>query len=111
MKGIRHITVLNRDAKFSFELKRNITLVRGDSGTGKTTLFDMIADLTRLGEKSGINISCDKKCVALIDTDWKNQLSNTADSVVSIDEGFEPIRSAEFAKAIKNTDNDFVNNT
>ena len=108
MKGIRHITVSNRDAKFSFELKRNITIVRGDSGTGKTTLFDMIADLTRLGEKSGINISCDKKCVALIDTDWRNQLSNTTDSVVFIDEGFEEIRSAEFAGAVKNSDNYYV---
>ena len=108
MKGIRHITVSNRDAKFSFDLKRNITIVRGDSGTGKTTLFDMIADLTRLGEKSGINISCDKKCVALIDTDWRNQLSNTKDSVVFIDEGFEEIRSAEFAGAVKNSDNYYV---
>ena len=108
MKGTRHIVVSNREAKFHVDLYRNITIVRGDSGTGKTTLFDMITDLTRLGDKSGINIASDKKCVALIDTDWRNQLSNTTDSVVFIDEGFEPIRSEEFAKVIRNTDNYYV---
>ena len=44
MKGTYHIEVKNRDASFKFELYRNITIVRGNSGTGKTTLFDMIAD-------------------------------------------------------------------
>lgn len=33
-----------RGTKYTFTIKRNITIVRGDSGTGKTTLFDMVAD-------------------------------------------------------------------
>lgn len=37
--------------------EKPITIVRGDSGTGKTTLYDMIADFTRLHEASGVNIS------------------------------------------------------
>ena len=58
MKGIQNIKVSNRDASFTFNLNRNITVVRGNSGTGKTTLYDMIADYTRLKDKSGVNISC-----------------------------------------------------
>ena len=108
MKGIQHIEVSNRDAKFKFDLYRNITIVRGESGTGKTTLFDMIADYTRQKNKSGVNISSKKNCVALIDIDWKNQLSNIRDSIVFIDEGSEYVRKKEFAKAIKNTDNYYV---
>ncbi len=56
MIGIQHVKVSNRDASFKFDLYRNITIVRGKSGTGKTTLYDMIADYTRLKDSSGVNI-------------------------------------------------------
>ena len=60
MTGTHHIEVKNRDAVFKFDLHRNITIIRGDSGTGKTTLYEMIADYTRLQQASGVNLSCDK---------------------------------------------------
>ncbi len=101
MKGIQHIEVSNRDAKYKFDLYRNITIVRGKSGTGKTTLFDMIVDYTRLKDKSGVNISSTKKCVALIDIDWMNQLNDIKDSIVFIDEGSEYVRTEKFAGAVK----------
>jgi len=108
MKGIHHVEISNRDAKFKFDLNRNITIIRGDSGTGKTTLFEMVSAQTRLKSASGVNISCDKECVALIDMDWKNQLNSTFDSIVFIDEGFRDLMTAEFAGAIKNSDNYYV---
>lgn len=108
MKGIHHLKVSNRDAAFEFELYRNITVVRGDSGTGKTTLFDMIADYTRLRDKSGVNVQCDKDCAALTDGDWKNQLSHISDSIVFIDEGVDYLKTKEFADAVKNSDNYYV---
>ena len=108
MKGIQHVEVSNRDAKYKFDLHRNITIVRGNSGTGKTTLFDMITDYTRLKKSSGVNISCEKECVSLIDTDWQHQLQNISDSIVFIDEGSEYLRSKKFAETIKNTDNYYV---
>jgi hypothetical protein len=108
MIGVRHVEAKNRDAVFKFDLYRNITIVRGDSGTGKTTLFDMVSDYTRLKEASGVNISCDKECVALIDTDWKNQLNGIRDSIVFIDEGVAYLKTKEFAETIKNTDNYYV---
>ena len=108
MRGTQQKKKKNRDASFKFDLYRNITIVRGNSGTGKTTLFEMIADYTRLHEASGVNISCDKECVALIDIDWKNQLSNISDSIVFIDEGAKYLKTKEFAGTIKNTDNYYV---
>lgn len=108
MTGIQHVKVSNRDANFKFDLYRNITIVRGKSGTGKTTLYDMIVDHTRLKDESGVNISCAKDCVALVDIDWKNQLSGIFDSIVFIDEGAEYIKTPEFAKAVKNSDNYYV---
>lgn len=108
MKGKQHIQISNRAAHYKFDLFRNITVVRGDSGTGKTTLYNMVADHTRLGDASGVNLSCAKKCVALVDMDWKNQLMNISDSIVFIDEGAKYVTSTEFADAIKHTDNYYV---
>ncbi len=108
MKGVISVNVSNGKTKYSFELNRNITIVRGNSGTGKTTLYDMIAEYTRLGSNSGVQLSCDKECIALVDIDWKNQLRKTNDSIVFIDEGAEYLSSKDFAKAIKGTTNYYV---
>ena len=110
MKGVQHIEVSNRDAKFEFDLYRNITIINGDSGTGKTTLFNMIVDYTRNKENSGVNLSCDKKCIALLSTnnDWISNIKKIKDSIVFIDEGSRFITSREFAKTIKKTDNYYV---
>ena len=42
MKGIHHIIVSNGNSKYEFDIKRNITILKGDSATGKTTLIEMI---------------------------------------------------------------------
>ena len=108
MKGAHAIHVTGRKTDFKFEVQRSITIVRGDSGTGKTTLYDLIASHTRLGEASGVTIQCEKRCVALVDIDWKNQLSSVEDSIVFIDEGTGFIASKEFATVIQKTDNYYV---
>lgn len=108
MKGIQHIEVSNRKAKFRFDLNRNITIVCGDSGTGKTTLYSMIADYTRFQEASGVNLSSTKPCIALLDMDWEHQLRKTTDSIVFIDEGARYISSQAFASAVKHSDNYYV---
>lgn len=97
-----------RGASYRFTINRNITIVRGDSGTGKTTLYEMIADHTYLGERSGVTIKCDRPCVALTDIDWRNQLSNIKSSIVFIDEGLEEVASVDFAAAVKASNNYFV---
>lgn len=42
MIGKYKIVVENEFLKFEFTIRRNITIVRGDSATGKTTLIEMI---------------------------------------------------------------------
>ena len=108
MKGKIDIRVSNNRARFRFALERNITIVRGASGTGKTTLYEMIAEYTRLGENSGVQVSAPCPCVALTDMDWQNQLSHTSGSVVFIDEGADYLASHDFAAAIQKTDNYYV---
>lgn len=109
MKGTISVKVSDRRVRYSFELVRNITIVQGNSGTGKTTLFDMISAYTRLKDKSAVQIVCDHPCIALLaDADWQARLEKISDSIVFIDEDAEYISSREFASAIRYTDNYYV---
>ena len=42
MYGIHHVIVQNGNLKYEFDIKRNITILKGDSDSGKTTLIEMI---------------------------------------------------------------------
>lgn len=53
MKGKYRITVQNKRIRYDFEIKRNITIIRGDSATGKTALVDMIREYYENGVASG----------------------------------------------------------
>ncbi|MBE6551001.1 MAG: hypothetical protein E7665_02575 [Ruminococcaceae bacterium] len=108
MIGRHHIRVSNQKVQFSFELVRNITVIRGDSATGKTTLIGLLSDFEALGRQSGVSVKCDKPCRVLTEIDWMLRLENIRDSIVFIDEGNRFIRSVEFARAVRESDNYYV---
>ena len=108
MKGTYSVTVKNNVLQYQFEIRRNITIIKGDSATGKTTLVDMIREYDQNGEQSGITLTCQKKCVVLEGRQWKVLLENIHDSIVFIDEGNKFITTDEFSTAIKQSDNYYV---
>lgn len=111
MKGVQHIEVSNRKAKYTFDLKRNITIVCGDSGSGKTTLYRMVSAFYEQGDASGVKWTCsgEKKCAVLSDPNfWQQNLENIKNSIIFIDEGLKSVLSEDFAKAIKGSDNYYV---
>ncbi|MGO5443858.1 hypothetical protein ACTQXY_10125 [Faecalimonas sp. LCP19S3_D12] len=62
MKGKHKIVVKNNRLHYEFEIKRNITIIQGDSATGKTTLINMLHQAENLGESSGIDVISDVPC-------------------------------------------------
>ncbi len=108
MKGIHRIVIQNKKIKYDFELKRNITVIRGNSATGKTALVDMIREYYENGEDSGIQLNCNKECTVLEGRNWQAQLNLMTDCIVFIDEGNSFTSSKEFASAIQQTDNYYV---
>lgn len=42
MKGSYSITIRNRKFKYTFTVNRNITVIRGEGGSGKTTLCSLV---------------------------------------------------------------------
>lgn len=42
MKGSYEVIVQSRRLQYKFVIRRNITIIKGNSATGKTTLLEMI---------------------------------------------------------------------
>lgn len=108
MKGTHRIMIQNKRVRYDFVLQRNLTILRGDSATGKTTLVSMIQEYIDNGEDSSIELICDKSCYVLEGATWRGQLSEMRDSIVFIDEGNAFVFSDEFSKAIQASDNYYV---
>ena len=98
----------SRRLQYKFTIRCKITVIRGQSATGKTTLVDMIRDCNESGIDSGVTISCDRECVALSGRKWEREIAELNNSIVFIDEGHRFVLSQEFASAIKNTTNYYV---
>lgn len=108
MKGRHRVIVQNNRLHYEFEIRRNITIIQGNSATGKTTLVNMIRQAENLGISSGIDISCDVPCRVLEGRNWKLILQTITESIVFIDEENTFITTEEFAVAVRNSDNYFV---
>ena len=108
MKGMHHIVIQNKRIRFAFSIKRNITIIRGDSAKGNTTLFSMIEEYGNLGKDSGVQIQCDKACVAISGKYWQETLENIHDSIVFVDEDSKFLKTKDFAKRIRNSNNYYV---
>lgn len=108
MRGAYDIRVSVARVQFKLTLTRNITVIKGKSATGKTTLIELVAEYESDGAASGVALSSPRPCVVLSGGDWREKLDRTRDSFVFIDEGSAFVRSVEFAAAAKASDNYYV---
>jgi len=108
MVGKYNIEVYNNRVHYQLTIKRNITIIQGDSGTGKTTLLGMIAAYERLGASSGVILHCDCPCVVLGFADWENYIRNVHGKIIFVEENMPFIKTKEFANALDHSDNYFV---
>lgn len=108
MKGKYKVIVRNNKLHYEFEIKRNITIIQGDSATGKTTLINMLRQAENLGESSGVDVLSNVPCRILEGVSWKLILKNTAGTIFFIDEENAFINTEEFAAEIRGSDNYFV---
>ena len=104
----RQVIVRNNKLHYEFEIKRNITIIQGDSATGKTTLINMLRQAENLGESSGVDVLSNVPCRILEGVSWKLILQNTAGTIFFIDEENAFINTEEFAAEVRGSDNYFV---
>lgn len=68
MKGSYRIIIQNKRIRYDFEIRRNLTVLRGDSASGKTTLIEMVREYVDNGADSSIDLICEKNAMS-----WKAQ--------------------------------------
>ena len=108
MKGQHTLRVQSAHLRYDMTFNRNVTVIQGDSATGKTTLVDMIQEYLLNGTDTGISLVCDCSIRVIAGNTWKEQLAGIEDSIVFIDEGNRFVASVAFAEAVSGSSNYYV---
>jgi hypothetical protein len=108
--GKYDIKIYDNKVHYHLIVKRNITIIQGNSATGKTTLIDMLLDYSQLGKNSGVTVVCERKCVAFrFQNDMQLQILQTMHGyIIFLDENNSFIKTHEFARIVNESDNYFV---
>lgn len=106
MKGSFKFRVFSMNLAYEFTIRRNITFIQGDSGTGKSTLIDMLELRERDEFGSGVEIETEADWEVLTMTRWKDGVHEKwHGKVVFMDEGARFLSSGEFAKFVRDGGN------
>ncbi|MBQ8987627.1 MAG: translation initiation factor 2 [Lachnospiraceae bacterium] len=108
MVGKFDIEIYNNKVHYYLSVKRNITILQGDSATGKTELIRLIAEHTANGVSSGVTLICSAPCTVLTAIDWELRLASLKGNIIFIDETAGFLRSERFAQLVQGSDNYFV---
>ena len=110
MKGKHHILLDTNRVRYEFTIRRNITVLQGDSATGKTTLVELLQQYARRGEGSGIRLEADVpvRVYAGDGEDWLTFLKNAKPCILFFDEDYPFIHSREFAREVAGSEHYFV---
>lgn len=108
MRGSYQVVARNNKVQIKLTVSRNLTILQGNSATGKTTLLDLIAAYDELGEDSGAVVSCGAPCKVLSGRHWMRDLASIENSIVFIDEDSAFMKTHEFAHAARHSSNYYV---
>lgn len=76
MRGEHLVTVRNNKVQIKLPIRRNLTILKGRSATGKSTLIDLVGQFDELGPDSGVVVSCDVPCKVLSGKNWQRDLDS-----------------------------------
>ena len=110
MKGNIKVVVSTKKLRYELNLRRNITIIQGDSATGKTTLIQIINDYLSGRTGPGTDVICKKKC-AVLSGDLESvliRLERLSDTIVFANEQEHFLYPKRFAAAVLKSDCYFV---
>ena len=108
MIGKYDITLYNNKVHYHLTVKRNITILRGDSASGKSEFIRLLSAYNSNPASSGITLICDRKCSVLTEENWQLFTATYTGCIFFIDEGHTFLKTKEFAEAVEGADHYFV---
>ena len=98
MRGSYYLRLRNKRIVYDIKIERNITIIKGNSGTGKTNLISMLDAYLEEGRASGVHLETDISSVRILEnkTDWEYDLPNYPNSVYFADEHVEYVLTKKF---------------
>ena len=103
MKGKHVISITSRKATYRLELERKISVLKGNSGTGKSSLIRLISEYLEYGKQSGVKLLTDpvvSLSVLTNTSDWSEILASVHDTVLFIDEDVRYLYSESFQREL-----------
>ena len=99
MKGKFNLAVKNNRISYELSIERNITVIQGNSGSGKTYLISLLRDWKANGKDSGVSVKCECN-IEVFDglTRWESFISELKNTIIFVDEGVRYIYTQEFAE-------------
>ena len=107
MKGKHVISITSRKATYHLELERKISVLKGNSGTGKSSLIRLISEYLEYGKQSGVKLLTDSVfslSVLTNTSDWSEILTSVHDTVLFIDEDVRYLYSESFQRELWSED-------
>ena len=107
MKGRYVINITSRKAGYTLELERKISVIKGNSGTGKSSMIRLISQYLEYGRQSGIKLSTDPYVSMEVLTnasDWEKILSSAHSTILFIDEDVKYLYSESFQRELWTAD-------
>lgn len=108
MVGRYDIELYNNKVHYHLNIKRNITILRGDSASGKSELIRLLGNYNANPESSGITLISEKSCSVLTEENWKLFIESYEERIFFIDEGNTFLATKEFAEAVRGANHYFV---
>lgn len=106
MVGSYEFKISSEHISYEFAIKRNITFIQGDSGTGKTTLIELLEQALVSPSDVGVAVETKAEWEVLDNNIWRQSVHLTwCNKIVFIDEGLWCLSSKDFARFVKNSGN------
>lgn len=99
--GEHRLVVERRKVRYEITIRHKLSIIQGDSGTGKTYLSKMIFESTSLGQYANISIRCDLKVYAVTSLETMRNAINDGYQLLVIDETyFRPMTMGDSGESV-----------